>query len=310
MSTATRIEWTRGDDGSAGATWNPVTGCTKVSEGCDHCYAATLARRLKAMGNPRYQHDGPDGPGFRVTLHPDKLTQPLGWRTPRRVFVNSMSDLFHDQVPDAFIAGVFAVMALAHRHTFQVLTKRPGRMASLLARPAFLADVVARATSLLESKPRFHRRLSTEGWTVTADSDPTMPLWVPPWPLHNVWLGTSVEDQGWATVRLAKLAQTPAVVRFASCEPLLDPVDLRRWLTGGLEWVIAGGESGPGHRPVDPPWVRSIRDQATAAGVAFFFKQWGGPTPGAGGRLLDGRTWDQYPPTGAEATTDQRQGAR
>lgn len=134
MSTATKIEWTRGDDGSAGATWNPVTGCTRVSAGCDHCYAATLARRLKAMGNPRYQLDGPDGPGFGVTLHPDKLTEPQSWRKPRRVFVNSMSDLFHDEVPDEFIAAVFAVMARTPRHTFQVLTKRPGRMASFVAR--------------------------------------------------------------------------------------------------------------------------------------------------------------------------------
>jgi protein gp37 len=299
MSTATRIEWTRGDDGSAGATWNPVTGCTRVSEGCDHCYAATLAKRLKAMGNPRYQHDGPDGPGFGVTLHPDKLTHPLSWRTPRRVFVNSMSDLFHDQVPDEFIAGVFAVMALAHRHTFQVLTKRPGRMASLLARPTFLAEVAAQGTTLLASSPKVDRRLSTNGWTPTADPEPAAPLWAPPLPLRNVWLGTSVEDQRWAAVRLAKLAQTPAVVRFASCEPLLGRLDLRSWLAGGLEWVIAGGESGPGHRPLDPAWVRDLRDQCQAAGVPFFFKQWGGRTHSAGGRLLDGRTWDQFPAVAA-----------
>jgi len=299
MSTATRIEWTRGEDGSAGATWNPVTGCTKVSEGCDHCYAATLARRLKAMGNPRYQADGPDGPGFGVTLHRDKLTQPLSWRTPRRVFVNSMSDLLHDQVPDEFIAGMFAVMALAPRHTFQVLTKRPGRMASLLAQSGFLVEVATQATTVLESSPRVDRRLSTAGWTVTGDSDPAAGLWVPPWPLPNVWLGTSVEDQRWASVRLAKLAQSPAVVRFASCEPLLGPVDLRPWLADGLEWVITGGESGPGHRPVDPAWVRDLRDQCQAAGVPFFFKQWGGRTHSAGGRELDGRTWDEFPAVAA-----------
>ncbi len=268
MAEKSSIEWTRGDDGSAGATWNPVTGCTKVSEGCDHCYAATLARRLKAMGNPRYQLDGPDGPGFGVTLHPDKLTEPLSWRKPRRVFVNSMSDLFHDQVPDEFIAAVFQVMARTPRHTYQVLTKRPGRMASFVAR--WMDDACWPETGC----PIFGNERT---------------------PLPNVWLGTSVEDQRWVTVRLAKLAQTPAVVRFASCEPLLGRLDLRWWLAGGLEWVIAGGESGLGHRPVDPAWVRDLRDQCQAARVPFFFKQWGGRTHSAGGRELDGRTWDQFP---------------
>ncbi len=249
MSDGSAIEWTE-------ATWNPVTGCDRVSEGCDHCYALTLARRLKAAGNPRYQVDGDDqtsGPGFGVTLHWDLLQRPLSWRRPRLVFVNSMSDLFHPRVPAEFIRRVFHTMAMAEHHTFQILTKRPGRMASMM------------------------RRLS-------------------PAPLPNVWLGTSVEDQRWARVRIPSLLETPASVRFLSCEPLLGPLDVLQYLgPGRVDWVIVGGESGPGARPMDPGWPRSIRDQCLAAGVAHFFKQWGGRTPKAGGRHLDGRTWDELP---------------
>jgi protein gp37 len=250
MSDRSAIEWTE-------ATWNPVTGCDRVSEGCDHCYAMTLAKRLKAAGNRRYQVDGDprtSGPGFGITLHWDVLRRPLGWRRPRLVFVNSMSDLFHPKVPIGFIARAFDVMGEASHHTFQVLTKRPGRMASVL------------------------RRIRSE-------------------PLDNVWLGTSVENQRWAEVRLPQLTATPAAVRFLSCEPLLDALDLRRFLdTGMVHWVITGGESGPHARPMQPEWVRSIRDQCIAAEVPHFFKQWGGRTPKAGGRALDGRTWDEMPP--------------
>jgi protein gp37 len=253
VGTRTAIEWTE-------ATWNPVTGCDRVSEGCDHCYALALARRLKAMGNPRYQLDGDpgtSGPGFGVTLHWDKLDEPLIWRSPRMVFVNSMSDLFHRSVPDVFIQRVFETMARAERHIFQVLTKRPGRLAS------------------------FTRRCQPD-------------------PLPNVWLGTSVENQRWATVRVPKLLETPAAVRFLSCEPLLDAVTLGDWFVNdhsgsGLHWVIVGGESGPHHRPMKSEWALSLRDECLAAGIAFFFKQWGGRTPKAGGRLLAGATWDQLP---------------
>jgi protein gp37 len=241
------IEWTE-------ATWNPVTGCDRVSEGCDHCYALTLAKRLRAAGNARYQVDGDprtSGPGFGLTLHWDVLDRPLSWRRPRLVFVNSMSDLFHRRVPVDFIAQAFDVMAKAERHTFQILTKRPGRMASVL------------------------RRLR-------------------PIPLPNVWLGTSVENQRWADVRIPQLLSTPAAVRFLSCEPLLGPLDLLATINR-LDWVIVGGESGPHARVMAPAWARSIRDQCLAAGVAHFFKQWGGRTPKAGGRRLDGRLWDEMP---------------
>lgn len=269
MSDNSSIEWTE-------ATWNPVTGCDRVSEGCDHCYAATLAKRLKAMGNRRYQRDGDprtSGPGFGVTLHHDQLDLPLRWRHPRVVFVNSMSDLFHDAVPQGFIADVFAVMA-ASAHTFQVLTKRPGRMASLLRRRSFWSMVGMRARRFGVVRP------------------PSQTL-----PSPNVWLGTSVETQKWTDIRIPKLLETPAAVRFVSCEPLLSSVDLGPWLANDprVDWVIVGGESGAGARPMNEQWARSIRDQCRDAGVAFFMKQWGGRTPKAGGRELDGRTWDEMP---------------
>jgi protein gp37 len=268
MTTRSAIEWTQ-------ATWNPVTGCDRISPGCQHCYALTLAKRLKAMGQAKYQTDGrppTSGPGFGLATHPKALAEPLGWRRPRRIFVNSMSDLFHARVPTAFIAEVFAVMAAADQHTYQVLTKRPARMARLLTAEPFGARVAA----ALRQLPRQRGGLG--------------------WPLANVWLGVSIENDTYCW-RVERLRQAPAAVRFLSCEPLLGPLpslDLT-----GIGWVIVGGESGPGYRPVDPAWVRGLRDRCVAGGIPFFFKQWGGPTPKAGGRLLDGRTWDQYPPTWA-----------
>ncbi len=254
----TAIEWTD-------VTWNPVTGCDRISPGCDHCYALTMAKRLKAMGQARYQNDGDprtSGPGFGVTVHPDVLDLPFSWRKPRRVFVNSMSDLFHSEVPDEFIAQVFAVMAATPHHTFQVLTKRPQRMADLLGS----ADFPAMFGSEI---------LAMRGMTAaTRDA-----AWV--WPLQNVWLGTSIESDRYA-FRADHLRRTPAAVRFISAEPLLGPLpslDLT-----DIDWLIVGGESGPGARPMHPDWVRDLRDRATACDdghpmcghqAAFFFKQWG-----------------------------------
>lgn len=230
MGDKTKIEW-------ADASWNVVTGCDRTSPGCDHCYALTLAKRLKAMGSPRYQVDGDprtSGPGFGVTLHEDLLDQPLRWQRPRRIFVNSMSDLFHPDVPSEFIAEVFAVMALAERHTFQVLTKRPQRMAKLLSNDAFLDEV---DTARLRRQPLSHHLVDH--------------------PRPNVWLGTSIENDNY-TWRADYLRATPAAVRFISAEPLLGPLpslDLT-----GIDWVIAGGESGSGARPMHPDWVRDLRD--------------------------------------------------
>lgn len=243
MGDRSAIEWTE-------ATWNPTTGCDRVSRGCDNCYAMTLAKRLKAMGQPRYQRDGDprtSGPGFGLTIHPDGLGLPLTWKRPRVVFVNSMSDLFHAQVPVAFVRQVFDVMAATPQHTYQVLTKRARRL----------------------------RRLA-----------PSLT-----WPA-NLWMGVSVED-GDAVDRIDDLRAVPAAVRFLSCEPLLGP--LPHLTLDGIGWVIAGGESGAHARPMDPVWVESLRDQCINAGVPFFFKQWGGRTPKAGGRELDGRTWDDMP---------------
>lgn len=241
------IEWTE-------ETWNPTTGCDRTSPGCDNCYALALARRLKAMGQLKYQNDGDpltSGPGFALTLHPDVLAAPRSWSSPRVVFVNSMSDLFHPKVPDKFIAQVFDVIAQTPQHTYQVLTKRSKRLADL-------------GESL-------------------------------PWP-ENLWMGVSVENSRYA-FRIDHLRSVAASVRFLSCEPLLGPLlDLN---LRDIHWVIAGGESGSRARPVQGDWLRSIRDQCTEAGVSFFFKQWGGRTPKAGGRELEGRTWDEMPDTRA-----------
>lgn len=259
MSEGTKISWTS-------ATWNPTTGCDQVSPGCDHCYALTLAARLKRMGNPRYRNDGnakTSGPGFALTLHHDKLEEPLKWKKPRHIFVNSMSDLFHDDVPDDFLGAVWATMADTPQHIYQILTKRPRRMAR------FMQEYV--------------NELGYENAV-----------------LPNVWLGTSVEDQKRADLRIPHLMATPAAVRFLSCEPLLGPVNVRKrqWVWGGAEgtigWVIVGGESGPDYRTMKPQWARDIRDQCVAAGVPFFFKQSSGPRSEMG-KELDGRIWNEMP---------------
>ena len=230
------IEWTE-------ATWNPVTGCSKVSPGCAHCYAETLSLRFRWSETPWI----PANESENVVLHPERLDQPTRWRRPRVVFVNSMSDLFHDRVPFGFIRDVFTVMADCQRHTFQILTKRAERLAE-----------------------------------VAPDLD---------WPA-NVWMGVSIENRRWIG-RADLLRHVPAPVRFISAEPLLGPLDDLD--LAGIDWLIAGGESGNRHRPVDLDWIRQLRDQCCAAGVAFFLKQIGGRTPKAGGRSLDGREWSQMP---------------
>jgi protein gp37 len=230
----TSIEWTE-------ATWNPLTGCTKISPGCQHCYAERMAKRLQGMGQANYVN------GFKLTLHEHMLDVPLRWRKPRHIFVNSMSDLFHKDVPDEFIQRTFGVMRRASWHTFQVLTKRSERLAKLSAR----ID----------------------------------------WP-DNVWMGVSVERADY-TFRINHLRKSAAKVRFLSLEPLLGP--LPRLDLEGVDWVIVGGESGPGARQMQQPWVQDIRDQCVAADVPFFFKQWGGVFKSRNGRTLEGRTWDEMP---------------
>jgi len=237
MGDKSKIEWTD-------ATWNPVTGCTRISAGCKHCYAERMARRLKAMPQHRYRN------GFRVTLQDDDdmMTRPIRWTKPRMIFVCSMSDLFHQDVPDAFIRRVFDVMAAAPKHTFQVLTKRSWRLARL-------------ASSL-------------------------------PWPSH-IWAGVTVEHTK-TLCRLEHLAEVPAAVRFVSVEPLLSDLWLHPHLSW-LGWVIVGGESGPGARPIDRGWVRDIRNQCVASRVPFMFKQWGGVRKHENGCELDGREWKEMP---------------
>jgi protein gp37 len=228
------IEWTE-------STWNPLTGCTKISPGCKFCYAERMARRLQGMGQPRYVN------GFELTLHEDVLELPLSWKKPRRIFVNSMSDMFHRDVPESFIQRTFEVMRRATWHQFQILTKRSDRM--------------------LELSPAMD------------------------WPA-NVWMGVSVERLDYVS-RIDDLRRTRAAVKFLSFEPLLGALgDLD---LGGIDWVIVGGESGPGARPMAEQWVLDIRSQCQAAGVPFFFKQWGGVNKKQAGRLLGGRTWDEWP---------------
>ena len=243
MAKRSQIEWTE-------VTWNPVTGCDRVSAGCDNCYALTMSKRLKAMGSEKYQNDGnplTSGPGFGVTVHPASLNEPFRWKSPRTVFVNSMSDLFHAKVPVSFIQDVFDVMRATPQHTYQVLTKR--------------------ALRLKRIAPKLD------------------------WP-DNCWIGVSVES---AEVfdRIDHLREVPAAVRFLSCEPLLG--SLEGINLEGINWVIAGGESGPNYRPMDVSWAREIRDACAEADVPFFFKQWGGRTPKALGRELDGVIWDEMP---------------
>jgi protein gp37 len=265
---STTIEWTRNADGTAGRTWNPVTGCTKVSPGCDRCYAEGIARRF--AGSAAFPR------GFEVTLHPQRLAAPLRWRKPTTVFVNSMADLWHDAVGADLIARVFAVITLADQHTFQVLTKRSGRMQSLLGDERFWARVRAVVPEYGPVSPAVASALDTRV-------------------LPNLWLGVSVESQKWASVRLDKLAAISAgAVRFVSCEPLLGEVDLRAWLGSGLDWVIVGGESGAGARPLDTKWVRGLVGQCRAARVPVFVKQLGTRWDAAHGRRGKGgdiQTW-------------------
>lgn len=254
MAAGSRIEWTE-------ATWNPTTGCTRVSAGCDNCYAARMSYRLEVMGHDEY--DGITSVNRRgnrhfngeVRCHEDRLDVPRRWRKPRRIFVNSMSDLFHHDVPLEFIQRVFAVMNECPQHTFQVLTKRP--------------EIAAAYASELE--------------------------WTP-----NIWIGTSVENV-MVTHRIHDIRKVKkASIRFLSLEPLLGP--LPRLPLSGIDWVIVGGESGPGARSIEKTWVEQIRNRCVVQDVAFFFKQWGGEKKKATGRRLNGRTWDEYPHTGDEAT--------
>lgn len=274
MSANTAIEWTD-------QTWNPVVGCEQVSPGCAHCYAKTLhdmRHRAYLAGKlqnvPQYAY-----PFEFVQLMPDRLTDPLSWRKPKRVFVNSLADLFHDDVPDEFIAQVFGIMALARRHTFQVLTKRAARMQALLSSEAFreLVDAFVGEYSIELTDAQDRRRDDLRATAPDVESED--------WPLPNVWVGVSVENQRFANERIPLLLETPAAVRFLSCEPLLGPVDLDGvWGYPGsadstmlakwpIRWVIAGGESGRGARSMSDAWVRSLRDQCATAGVSFFYKQ-------------------------------------
>lgn len=252
MGDRSNIEWTD-------STWNPVTGCTKVSAGCDNCYAhvlahgrlaATYTRRLPVIDNHRNREDP-----FSVRLWSERLAEPAKWRQPRMIFVNSMSDLFHVDVPDAFIRKIFCVMLSVDWHTYQVLTKRPARAYRWFNR---------------------NRDIFPEGLI----------------PSH-IWMGTSIE-QDEVAYRITQLQSIPAAIRFLSCEPLIGALDLSERLAG-IHWVIAGGESGVGYRPMDPSWPEAIRRACEDQGVAFFFKQWGGRTPKSGGRILSGRTHDELP---------------
>ncbi|MCP5074336.1 MAG: phage Gp37/Gp68 family protein [Rhodobacteraceae bacterium] len=292
----TKIEWT--DE-----TWNPVVGCSITSPGCKNCYAMELANRLLDRAGSHYEgttervNGNPVWTGKVENAPQHILETPLHWKKPRRIFVNSMGDLFHEDVPIGWIEWVFAVILLCPQHTFQILTKR--------------ADRMRRTISALQSSD-------------INDICGTMMHWddMPcrnDWPLNNVWFGVSVEDQKHAEERIPDLLATPAAVRFISAEPLIGPVDLEGICNGfyfldalsgvkyhdapgaktertpSLDWLICGGESGRGHRPIDAEWARSLRNQCGRAGVPFFFKQWGGNTPKAGGRLLDGREWNEFP---------------
>ncbi|MFA5240726.1 MAG: phage Gp37/Gp68 family protein [Phycisphaerae bacterium] len=240
MANKSAIEWTE-------STWNPVTGCTKLSSGCKNCYAERMAKRLHAMGQPNYRN------GFKVTCHPHVLDLPLQWKKSQMIFVNSMSDLFHKDVPTDFIQKIFATMNQAPQHVFQVLTKRDNR--------------------LLELSGKLQ-------WT------------------ENIWMGVTVEATDYKE-RIANLRKTDAFIKFLSLEPLLE--DLGELDLSGIDWVIAGGESGPGARPIKASWVRNIKRQCKKQGVSFFFKQWGGVNKKKNGRVLDGRTWDEMPGKAAGA---------
>jgi protein gp37 len=268
----TSIEWTAGDDGSPGRVWNPTSGCDRISAGCDHCYALEMARRLKAMGQPKYQNDGhprTSGPGFALTVHPDTLTAPLRWRKPSRVFVNSMSDLGHARVRAEFLARVWATMAAAPQHTYQILTKRPERLQRTLTGPSFQDDVQAALAGLATAAATW-----------------------PGWPLPNVWLGTSIELDRY-TRRAAELRATPAAVRMLSLEPLLGPLpslDL-----ADIDWILIGGESGPRARPMDLAWARNLISRARAVGTAVFVKQLGTCWARRHGHGGKGTAWGDWP---------------
>lgn len=238
MADNTAIEWTD-------TTWNPVTGCTKVSAGCDNCYAERFSERLRGVKGHPFER------GFDLTLHPERLLQPLEWKRPRMIFVNSMSDLFHKEIPKAYVSAVFDTMEKAHWHFYQVLTKRSSLMQK------FIND-------------RYKTRSA------------------PP----HMWFGVSVENEK-ATSRIAHLQKTNATIRFLSIEPLIAPVG--KIPLSGIAWVIVGGESGYGARPMKPEWAINIRNQCVKAKVAFFFKQWGGRSPKTGGRLLEGKEWSEFP---------------
>lgn len=277
----TGIEWT--DE-----TWNPITGCAKVSQGCKHCYAEREWPRMVRLV-PSYA-----GRAFTdVACHEDRLDQPLRWKRSRKVFVNSMSDLFHPDVPDEFIDRVFAVMALAPQHVFQVLTKRPARMQEYLTRPAVDVRIGLEAMAMCMDSVAATKGKSKLGSGILLKASDINPGGLATWPLPNVWLGVSVEDQAAADERIPLLLQTPSAVRWVSAEPLLGPVDLPGLFfygverTGGvvplrergypmLDWVVVGGESGPNARPMNADWARSLRDQCAAAGVSFFMKQLSG----------------------------------
>jgi protein gp37 len=358
MSNLTAIEWTD-------ATWNPVRGCSRVSEGCRNCYAERVAARFSGAGLPYHGFADmtPRGPRWtgRVELVPGKLAEPLGWRRPRRVFVNSMSDLFHEELGFEDIAAVWGIMAACPRHTFQILTKRPERMRDwflwmrefalsqrdIVSAPSMRQAALKAAFTAMGETGAAERRLG-RAWEGDGARGP--------WPLPNVWIGVSVEDQATADARVPLLLELGQVaVRFVSAEPLLGPLDLSQWLmdkqerhdrrttayqrfalqaralppnladpaayTASLDWVIAGGESGPGARPAQREWARLLRDQCEAAGAAFFFKQWGEHAPNwlhhrdgrevpgsvwmdrvgkrAAGRLLDGREHNGFPGGGS-----------
>src|SRR5450755_166029 len=243
MSAHSKIEWTE-------ATWNPIRGCMKISPGCQHCYAETFAERFRGVPGHPYEHD------FDPRLVPQKLLEPFHWTAPKRVFVNSMSDLFQDPVPDDYIAAVAEVMLQTPWHTYQVLTKRSARMATLLA-----------------------------GQLRAAANAP------------HIWWGVSVEDRAYGVPRIHHLRHAPAVIRFLSIEPLLE--DLGDWDLSAIDWVIVGGESGPGARPMEKMWVKRIQRACIAANTRFFFKQWGGVQNGKHGRILNGRTYDDMPSASA-----------
>lgn len=353
---STSIEWT--DE-----TWNPIAGCSKVSEGCRNCYAMRMAHRLAHMGQAKYRgltQKTAAGVNWTGELYFDRtaLLKPLTWKKPRRIFVNSMSDLFHENCPEHWIERVFAVMAMSQQHTYQILTKRPERMAEIMSTPYCKRSVWRTMADKIVERPGGGR-----GWC--ADQDLAKQVENPPdnwtWPLPNVWLGTSVENQATANERIPHLLKTPAAVRFLSCEPLLGAVDLNDFSrtpgaakdeiteeddalgaplggVNGIDWVIVGGESGQGARPMHPDWVRSLRDQCQSAAVPFFFKQWGnyadpqhfacdgfqaaprneftatvdGHTmwrvgKKAAGRSLDGRTWDEFPKSSEQRTVNSEQ---